>query len=128
MFNQQSCSKMQIDLRESFTLKSEQLIVRLTPPKAGEEEDEISMFTKNQSFVANSQNKYFLENVIHFLPRVVYWFRPNYAVQIAAHFTVKMLSGEKDSQTISKIISANRGLGKYFENLSYVKGYMQEIG
>ena len=27
-----------------------------------------------------------------------------------------MQSGEKDSQTISKIISANRGLAKYFEN------------
>ena len=47
---------------------------------------------------------------------MVYWFRPNYAVQIAARYTVKMLSGEKDSQTISKIISANVGLAKYFEN------------
>ena len=27
-----------------------------------------------------------------------------------------MLSGEKDSQTISKIISANKGIGKYFAN------------
>ena len=44
-----------IDLREPFTLKTDQLIIRLTPLKAGEEGDEISMFTKNQSFVANSQ-------------------------------------------------------------------------
>ena len=36
----------EIDLHESFTLKSGQLIVRLTPPQAGEVGDEISMFTK----------------------------------------------------------------------------------
>ena len=86
----------EINFQESFTLKCEQLTVRVAQPQVGEQDNEIEigMFTKNQNFVANSEKKYYLENVIHFLPKVVYWFRPNYAVQIAARYTVKMLSGE----------------------------------
>ena len=106
----------EVNLQEPFSLKTGQLKVRFAQPPLGESGDEIYVFTKNQNVIANSQTKYFLENVIHFIPKVVYWFKPKYAVQIATPYAVKTMSGEKDSQISSKIIGSNTGLAKKFEN------------
>ena len=106
----------EVSLQEPFVLKSGQLNVRYAQPPVGEHGNEFWMFTNNQNFIANSQKKYFLENIIHFIPKIVYWFKPNYAVQIATRYSVKMMSGETDSQSISAIIGSNEGLAKYFEN------------
>ena len=102
----------EVSLQEPFVLKSGQLNVRYAQPPVGEHGNEICVFTNNQNFIANSQKKYFLENIIHFVPKIVYWFKPNYAVQIAVRYSVKMMSGETDSQGISAIIGSNAGLAK----------------
>ena len=105
-----------IDLQQPFNLKSGQLGVKYDPPVDEEQGHKFLVFTNNQSFVVNSQKKFFLENVIFFVPKIFYWFRPNYAVQIATRFSIKMLSGQTEGQVISEIIGANQGIAKYFEN------------
>ena len=54
----------ELSLQEPFILKSGQLNVRYDPPPVGEHGNEFRVFTSNQSFIANSQKKYFLENII----------------------------------------------------------------
>ena len=49
----------EVNLQETFTLKSEQLTVRLAQPQVGEQDNEIEIckFTKNQHLVANKHKK-----------------------------------------------------------------------
>ena len=77
-----------IDLREPYTLKTDQTEIRLTLLQANGDEDAMLIFTNNQRFIANTQKKYVLENILHFVPKVLFWFKPTYAVQMAVRFTV----------------------------------------
>ena len=105
-----------IDLREPYTLKADQTEIRLTLLQANGDENAMLIFTNNQRFIANSEKKYVLENILHFVPKVLFWFKPTYAVQMAVRFTVKMLSGETNNQAISVLIKTNAGIGQYFES------------
>ena len=55
-----------------------------------------------------------LENVINFIPRIFFWFKIDYAVQLAVRFIVKIISGSEDGEEISGIIEANPEIAKYF--------------
>ena len=105
-----------IDMHETYTLKTEQTEIRLILLKANGDEDAMLIFTNNQRFIANTQKKYVLENILHFVPKVLFWFKPTYAVQMAVRFTVRMLSGETNNQAISALIKTNSGISQYFEN------------
>ena len=85
---------------------------------------DISLFTKNQKFCIYAQKKHILDNVVHFVPRVFYLFKIDYAVQIAIRYMVKMLSGTEDSNHINSIISANPGINEYFVNFLEIVEYV----
>ena len=104
------------DMQEPHTLKTDQTEIRLTLLQATGDEDAMLIFTNNQRFMANTQKKYVLENILHFVPKVLFWFKPTYAVQMAVRFTVRMLSGETNNQAISALIKTNSGISQYFEN------------
>ena len=65
------------------------------------------LFSRNEIFCEYTQKVFVLENVINFVPRIFFWFKVDYAVQLAVRFIVKIISGLEDSEEISGIIELN---------------------
>ena len=97
---------------------------RLLHVTHGSSKDEHDLFTKNQMFVNYSQKKYVLENVIHFVPKIVFFFKVDYAVQISIRFIVKQISGTECQNEINNIISSNPGISEYFKELAKITEYV----
>ena len=72
-------------------------------------EREFHLFTTDQTFCDVANKEYILYNIIHFVPKIFFWFKIDYATQIAIRFIVKLLSATDNCQHISWIIDSNEG-------------------
>ena len=77
----------------------------------------IQFFTKNQNFCLNSAKQEILNNVLHYVPRVFYLFKPAYCTQLSMRYIIRMLSGNTNTVQISKMIHNNVQLIKYFVDI-----------
>ena len=68
------------------------------------------------------------ENVINFVPRICFWFKIDYALQLAVRFIVKIIASSEDSEEISGIIEANPGIAKFFCEYAEILEYCYKGG
>ena len=68
-------------------------------------------------FLLNSQKKYFLTNVELYLPKIIFWFCPVYAVQLGVRFTLQALTGIDEKQHMEMIIVKNSHIYRFFIRL-----------
>ena len=62
--------------------------------------EEFLLFSRNERFCQYTQKVFVLENVINFVPRIFFWFKIDYAVQLALRFIVRIISGSEDEDEI----------------------------
>ena len=65
-------------------------------------------------FMLNSQKQNFLQNVELYLPRIIFWFRPVYAVQLGVRFVIQALTGNQDKTQIEAIIVQHTHIYNFF--------------
>ena len=78
-----------------------------------DEEDEV-LWTDTEVFLQNSCKIDYLKNISDRVPKILYFFRPIYATQLAIRFAVKQISGATDEQEISHIIQKNNDILGFF--------------
>ena len=84
---------------------------------------QIEFYRNNERFIQNSLKQNPLLNVQHFVPKIFFWFRPAYCVQLSVRYMVRLLLGEKN-ENIEKAISTNPSLYKFFLNCHALGKYI----
>ena len=82
--------------------------------------DGLYLLLKNESCLKNTQKWYFLNNLHHFTPLIICWFRPQTAIQVAARWTISCITGESDGQQIELILQSNSGIYKYLQTFANI--------
>ena len=80
-----------------------------------EETNQIKFYSNNERFIQNSLKQNLLLNVQDFVPKIFFWFRPAYCVQLSVRYMIKLLLGEQNDN-IERAISTNPSLYKFFLN------------
>ena len=88
-----------------------------------EETNQIKFYSNNERFIQNSLKQNLLLNVQDFVPKIFFWFRPAYCVQLSVRYMVKLLLGEQNEK-IEKVISTNPSLYKFFLNCHALGKYI----
>ena len=74
--------------------KGSQFVILSTVCSTDEEPDsELSLFTKNQEFIIQANKEFVWSNVEQYLPKAMFWFKPNYCVQLGARYIIKQMIG-----------------------------------
>ena len=85
----------------------------------GEEQQKevlVNIYTESETYLLNSQKINFLQNIEYYLPRIIFWFKPVFAVQLAARYTVKQLTGYQNEDDVNFVINENMGIYQYLIN------------
>ena len=90
---------------------------------SAEETRQIEFYNNNERFIQNSLKQNLLLNIQDFVPKIFFWFRPAYCVQLSARYMVKLLLAEQN-EIIEKVISTNPNLYKFFLNCHALGKYI----
>ena len=75
---------------------------------------DVQLMTYDETFCQNALKAYYLQNVTYLLPQILYFFRPEVALDIAVKTTIKQLSGITEKHILHNIQIQNPGLYDYF--------------
>ena len=62
------------------------------------------VITTSEKYLVNGQKMIVLENVVFFVPRIFFCFRPAYSCQLSIRFIVKLLTGIEESAGVEFVI------------------------
>ena len=65
---------------------------------------EKNIFSENQDFIENAHKEYVWSHIEHVIPKIFFFFRPNFCVQLAATYIVRQTVG----QSYTKLVIANK--------------------
>ena len=89
-----------------------------------EEFPSLRLFNTNQQFVLYAQKKYILQNVSYFTPAIMFFFKPEYSVQIASRFIIKLISGYQETKHIEALLARNTKIYIYFKEFLAITEYV----
>ena len=75
---------------------------------------EVKLITSDETFCQNALKAYYLQNVTYHLPQILYFFRPEVALDIAVKTTIKQLSGITDQHALHHLQLQNKGIYDHF--------------
>lgn len=84
----------------------------------------LKLINANQKFVLHSTKKYVLQNVSYFTPTIMFFFKPEYSVQIAVRFVIKLISGYTETKHIEAILARNMKIYNFFKEFLAISEYV----
>ena len=82
------------------------------------------VITTSEKYLVCGQKMIVLENVVFFVPRIFFCFRPAYCCQLSIRFVVRLLTGIEESAHVEWVIKNNvKNLTRYFKNVQIVSEF-----
>ena len=75
-----------------------------------------TLCTDAETYLLNSQKKYYLENVDFYATPILYWLRPETGLYLAVRHAIQKISGVDDYRAVEHILQQNMGILDYFAN------------
>ena len=66
-----------------------------------------TLCTDVETYLLNSQKKYYLENVDYFVTPILYWLRPETGLYLAVRHAIQKISGVSEKGAIEHILQQN---------------------
>ena len=94
----------------------------------------ITVFTENERFVLNENKKQFLLEINFNVPQILFWFKPEFGVNLASKYALRQLTGVTDPAHLNHLVKNNKGVFNYlvpFFKISvhlYKYAGLQEVG
>ena len=88
---------------------------------------EVKLITSDETFCQNALKAYYLQNVTYHLPQILYFFRPEVALDIAVKTTIKQLSGITDQHALHHLQLQNKGIYDHFTTFYKVTCNVNQI-
>ena len=83
------------------------------------------VITTSEKYLVNGQKMIVLENVVFFVPRIFFCFRPAYSCQLSIRFIVRLLTGIEESAGVEWVIRNNvKSLTRYFKNIQIISEFI----
>ena len=75
--------------------------------------ESLHLFTNSEKFVDNALKRFSMEQLVHFVPKIIFWMKPSMAADYAIRILVRNLTGSIEKQVIEGLIMSNPGLVQY---------------
>ena len=83
------------------------------------------VITSSEKFLLNGQKMMVLENVVFFVPRLFFCFRPAYSCQLSIRYIVRLLTGITEPSGIGFVIRNNyKDLTRYFGDVKIISEFI----
>ena len=83
------------------------------------------VITSCEKFLLNGQKMMVLENVVFFVPRLFFCFRPSYSCQLSIRYIVRLLTGITEPSGIGFVIRNNyKDLTRYFGDVKIISEFV----
>ena len=69
---------------------------------------EKNIFSENQDFIENAHKEYVWSHIEHVIPKIFFFFRPNFCVQLAATYIVRQTVGQSYTNEQIQLVIANK--------------------
>ena len=79
---------------QNIQAKNNQFVILSTIKSTNNENNiEVSLFTRNQEFIVQTNKEFIWSNAEQYLPKAMFWFKPNYCVQLGARYIIQQMVG-----------------------------------
>ena len=90
--------------------------INYTPLPSVNNYEDVNIFTNNQRFVNNAAKLQVLENSIHYIHPITYWFRCETLINLGAMQLIRIVSGIKDLDYLNHLLLNNQGIYQYMKD------------